>query len=90
VRAPSCVRCQFVLEADEALFEAFAPQRLKNSMKKAAELERPALLGSFRGLDLQPVLKLCLVLAMIGAMVGLSIAPQARVLSAAADALCGK
>ena len=85
------MRCQVVLEADEALFEAFAPQRLKkNAMKKAAELERPALLGSFHGLDMQPVLKLCLALAMIGAMAGLSISPQARVLSAAADALCGK
>ena len=85
------MRCQFVLEADEALFEAFAAQRLKNAMKKkAAELERPAVLGSFHGLDMQPVLKLCLALAIIGAMAGLSIAPQARVLSAAADALCGK
>ena len=80
--------CQFVMEVDEMLFEAFAPKRLKNVLQHAKNLEvKP--LRRFFGLDLSPVFKLLLTGLMIGLMAGLSIAPQTQYLRDAGDAMCG-
>ncbi len=70
------------------LFEAFAPKRLKNVLEHGKTIELKPLRRVF-GLDLAPVLKLILASAMLGLMVGFSIAPQTEDLIAAGDAMCG-
>ena len=81
--------CQFVMEVDEMLYSAFAPQRLKSVFQHAKTLELKPL-RRFFGLDLAPVFKLLLTGIMLGLMVGFSIAPQTEMLKAAGDAMCGK
>ena len=80
--------CQFVMEVDELLFEAFAPKRLKTVLKHGKTLEMKPLSRSF-GLDPNPVVKLLLTSLMIGLMASFSILPQTEYLKAAGDAMCG-
>ena len=80
--------CQFVMEVDELLFEAFAPKRLKTVLKHGKTLEMKPLRRSF-GLDPSPVVKLLLTSLMIGLMASFSILPQTEYLKAAGDAMCG-
>jgi hypothetical protein len=83
-------RCnmQFVMEVDEMLFEAFAPQRLKGVLENGKMIKLKPL-RRFFGLDIPPVLKLVATSVMIGLMAGLSIVPQTQYLLAAGDAMCG-
>jgi hypothetical protein len=83
------VCCQFVLQIDEQLFEAFAPRRLKNALAKTAALEAPPLLPAFKGLDIAPAVKLSAALGMVAIMSAIDIAPQAQFISDAGVALCG-
>ena len=76
------------MEIDELLFDAYAPQKLKDALCKAAKLEMPSL-RRFHGMDLSPVLKLSATFAMIGVMIFTSIAPQTRFLLEAGAAMCG-
>ncbi len=62
----SSARCQFILEVDELVFEAFAPQRLKDAMDEAAVLELPPLRPTLMGLELAPLLKLSAAAVMLG------------------------
>ncbi len=80
--------CQFVMEIDELLFDAYAPKKLKDALRKAAKLEMPSL-RRFHGMDLSPVLKLSATLVMIGVMIFTGIAPQTRFLIDAGAAMCG-
>jgi hypothetical protein len=76
------------LEADEVLFSAFCPRKLKQTLEEAPELELHPL-PCFKGLDGGAALKLGAAIVMIGVMAGTTVAPQVQVFQDAADALCG-
>ncbi len=70
------------------LFSAFCPEKLKQTLKKAPELELPPL-PCFKGLDGGAAIKLGAAIVMIGVMASTTVAPQVQVFQDAADALCG-
>ena len=87
-RDSSSVRVQFVLDVDKVLFSAFCPQKLKEMLDVAGELDIPPT-PRYNSLDSGVVLKLTAAFAMIAIMVGTTILPQLGVLQEAAEALCG-
>lgn len=84
----NCVALEFVVEIDDILYEAFAPQRLTETFQKAKTLQLPST-KKLWGLDPGPVLKLCATVVMIGVMAATSMKTQSQDLKDAGDAVCG-
>jgi hypothetical protein len=89
------LRCQFVLEVDEQLFDTFkfAPRKLKDAVENARFELPPLRAFKVKSLEVAPVFKLCAVSATVALLGATSIAPQAEILADAGSpgtVMCGK